>query len=99
MKLFQPKISKIITVDLAELKIGLIIKMAPGYHTKNPYYAEITFFNGEAKNGELIMITSIPGEHSLSMIVGSNWEYHNKRITIIGPKSSHSHLLYNQKLD
>lgn len=88
----------LLLVPDSEIKNGLVIKMAPGYHTRKPYYVEVLFFYPEAKEGQLKMITGIPGQHRLSMVVGSNWEYHHKRMEIIGMKSEFGHLLHNQSL-
>jgi len=79
-------------------KVGQVIQMSKGYHTKNPYYVEIVYYNENARNGETIMETSIPMRHKLRMVVGNNWEYHRKRMTIIGDKSEFEHLLYRQRL-
>jgi len=73
---------------------GCIVKMAPGYHTKKPYYVEIL----RASKDEVI--TNIPGHHKLSITRnGGAWEYHLKRMTYIGSKVDHGKLLSNQKLD
>lgn len=79
---------------------GLVIKMCPGYHTTKPYYVEVLFYDIKAKvNGGIRMVTSIPGEHECKMTIGSNWEYHYRRMSIMGDKSKFGHLLLNQKLD
>lgn len=82
----------------SNFEAGQVLQMTPGYHTTKPYYVEVVFYNAEAKDGEVKMITRIPGEHSLDMKVGSNWEYHYKRMKIIGSKKQFKHLLHNQKL-
>ena len=75
-----------------KLYIGAIVKMKPGYHTTKPYYVEVlSVASGYVK-------TSIPGEHELE-IVGSNYDYHIKRMTLVGDKSKYGHLLKNQKLE
>lgn len=81
-----------------EFSVGQIIEMSPGYHTIEPYYVLIKFYNSEAKAGDVKMITTIPGEHDCKMVVGSNWEYHYKRMKIIGDKKTYGYLLNNQKL-
>jgi uncharacterized OB-fold protein len=100
MKLFSKskEIDSYTLVDVNQFSVGQILKMSPGAHTKKPYYVIVVYFNGNAKHGQIIMTTSIPGQHECNMVVGSNWEYHHKRMTIIATESSHSHLLYNQKL-
>ncbi len=80
-------------------KKGQVIKMdvAERSHVTTPYYVEIIYFDEKAsKEGDLIMITSIPGQHECKMILGNNWDYHQKRMTIIGDKSKYGFLLYNQ---
>ena len=75
-----------------KLSVGDIVKMKPGYHTSKPYYVEILSVSiGYIK-------TNIPGEHSLE-IHGSNFDYHTKRMTLVGSKSEHGHLIINQKLN
>lgn len=72
---------------------GHVVKMSPGYHTNNPYYVEITDI------GEDFIETSIPNEHKLLIRKGTvEWDYHIKRMTIVGTVLSHGHLLINQEL-
>lgn len=91
------KKSKTIASDFYE---GCIIKMdvASRSHVFKPYYVECIYFNPNAKDGETIMETYIPGNHRLRMVVGSNWEYHKPRMTVIGNKIDFGHLLLNQDL-
>ena len=77
---------------------GQILKMAVASrsHVRHPYYVLVTYYNENAIIGEIKMTTTIPGEHSLNMIVGSNWEYHRPRMTIMGTNATHGYLLKNQ---
>lgn len=85
---------------MSEFKKGDIIKMAVASrsHVIAPYYVLILEYNANAKDGEIKMITEIPGKHSLQMVVGSNWEYHYPRMTKVGTLQTHAHLLLNQDL-
>lgn len=78
---------------------GQILKMdvASRSHVSQPYYVEVLEYNPYAKDGEVKMVTNIPGKHSCKMIVGSNWEYHLPRMTVVGMKEKYGHLLNNQK--
>jgi len=80
---------------------GDIIKMdvASRSHVTEPYYVFCEEYNPHAKEGEVKMVTSIPGRYKIKMYVGSNWEYHSPRMTKIGTIFSHGYLLENQKLD
>lgn len=80
------------------LREGEILEFYPGYHTEKPYFVEVVFWNPNAKVGQIKMVTQIPGHNSCEMMVGSNWEYHRKRIMNIYYKPYHTHLLYNQDL-
>lgn len=83
-----------------DYKAGQVLKMAPGYHTKKPYYVVVRYFwPGQVKSGELKMITSIPNLHECRMTKGSNWEYHKKRMSIVGTVETHGHLLQNQIIE
>lgn len=87
--------------SIKQFKEGLILKMDVAFasHVKEPYYVEVIYFNPEAKaKGDKLMTTNIPGQHSLDMFIGRNWEYHYPRMTIVGEKKKFEHLLYNQKL-
>lgn len=86
------------TVRENQFEVGQIIKMSPGYYTKNPYYVEVVYYNPTAKEGQVKMTTNIPGHHKLDMRIGNNWEYHYRRMTIVGDKSKHEHQLRNQDL-
>jgi|JI10StandDraft_1071094.scaffolds.fasta_scaffold05061_16 hypothetical protein len=79
---------------------GAIIKMdvAERSHVTEPYYVECLFYNPNARHGEVIMITGIPGHHETEMTVGNSWDYHKPRMTVIGNKSDHGHLILNQKI-
>ena len=78
---------------------GQILRMEPGYYTRKPYYVEVLYFDNDAhKEGSVKMITSIPGHHKCQMRIGCGWEYHHKRMTIIGYKSEFGYLLKNQSL-
>jgi len=81
-------------------KVGQVIKMsvAKYSHVTKPYYVEVIEYNEGAKEGQVKMKTSIPGEHALEMTVGKEWDYHYPRMEIIGDKSIFGHLLKNQKL-
>lgn len=83
-----------------KFKEGQVIKMAVASrtHVIKPYYVEVLFYNEYAKEGEIKMTTNIPGEHECNMKVGNNWEYHYPRMTIMGTKETHGHLLNNQTL-
>lgn len=73
---------------------GMVVQMSPGYHTNNSYYVEIVDV------GMRSITTSIPDHHQVDIIINSDtWNYHVGRMTIVGTKSTHGHLLYNQKLD
>lgn len=79
-----------------KFSVGMVIKMEPGYHTKNPYYVEVI----EADLFKNRIVTSIPGEHELEISeANGNWEYHIKRMSAVGTTRTHSHLLHNQPLD
>jgi hypothetical protein len=73
---------------------GLIVKMRPGYYTKNSYYVGI-------KDVSFTSITTyIPNHHDLIIEVDSGtWNYQVNRMKIIGHIMQYGHLLYNQKLD
>lgn len=79
---------------------GAIIKMLPTIWSKvtEPYYVQVLFYDPNAAPGEVILKTDLPGEHSLEMIVGSNWEYHKRRMKVIGHPTIHRYLLKNQSL-
>lgn len=81
-------------------EVGQILKMKPGpsSHVRSPYYVEILFYNPDAKQGEIIMTTNIPGLHKLDIKVGAMWDYHLPRMTIIGAKEKFGRLLINQPL-
>lgn len=92
-------IEKVRLISISELYVGLIIKMAPGYHTKKPYYVEVVYLNKNARQGERLMTTNIPGQHKCDMKIGENWNYHHSRMTIMGPKCVYGYLLNNQLLN
>lgn len=85
---------------MPEFKIGQVLKMsvANRSHVTQPYYVEVVEYYPNAEQGEVKMVTHIPGEHSCRMVVGSNWEYHQPRMTIVGDKKRFGYLLINQKL-
>lgn len=78
-----------------DFKIGEVYKMKVGSHShvKHPYFVEIIDVD------EKSITTNIPGEHSLNIELGKNWEYHIPRMEFVGTISSHPHLLLNQKLN
>lgn len=81
------------------LEPGTVVKMLPTErsHEKEPYYAMVTFYDSNAvMKGQLRCITTVPNKHEVYMRVGNNWEYHSKRMEIIGPKHECGHLLHNQ---
>src|SRR4051812_27118504 len=86
-------------VPIAKFKEGQVVKMEAGYHTTKPYYVHVDKVYPNAKDGEIIMETSIPQKHSCEMRVGNNWGYHHGRMTIMGDRKTFGHLLINQPLD
>ena len=62
-------------------------------HVTNPYYVVIT------KVSKMFIETSIPEHYYRKIEKGINWDYHIPRMTFVGTKKTHGHLLYNQKLD
>lgn len=80
--------------------VGQILKMKPASrsHVHWPYYVEVLFYNPDAKDGEIIMTTNIPGGHKLDIRMGVNWEYHYPRMKIVGVKEKVGKLLLNQNL-
>ena len=83
------------TLEPSDFKVGMIVKMTPGYYTKMPYYVLI---KAVTKTG---ITTTIPGKHDLEFDKykdKSTWNYHVPRMTIVGNEITHGHLLFNQKL-
>ncbi len=74
-------------------KVGQIYLMAvgPRSHVKSPYYVEII------EVGKDYIVTNIPGEHALEIEKNNNWDYHIPRMEYVGTKSTHGHLLLDQK--
>ena len=95
MNLFgRKRIIPFATLRHSDFKPGLIIQMAPGYHTKNPYYVEVIMVE------ENYIVTHIPDRHQLKIYKDSpEWSYHIRRMTIIGDKANFKHLLYNQTIE
>lgn len=77
---------------MAKFKVGQIYKMAVAHasHVKSPYYVEII------EVGPDYIVTNIPGEHSLKIQEGQNWDYHIPRMTLMGMKGKFEHLIINQ---
>lgn len=95
MSLFKNRFTKdIIPIEkMGTIKVGQIYKFSNGYHTKTDYYAEVT----DVDCFEQFFITSIPGYHSLIISRGNNWDYHRKRMELVGNKLEFGHLILNQK--
>lgn len=74
-----------------DLEPGQILKFDPGYHTEKPYYAQVIGM------GFFIITTSIPGYKTLQ-ISFDNWDYHSRRITIIGPPTPENLALLNNQV-
>ena len=82
-------------LEPSDFKIGMIVKMEPGYYIKNPYYVLI---KSVTKTG---ITTTIPGEHELELDKykdRTTWDHQISRMTIIGTEVTHGHLLFSQKL-
>ena len=78
-----------------DFKVGMIVKMTPGYYVKKPYYVLIKVVTNTG------ITTTIPGEHDLKFDKykdKSTWNYQVSRMKIIGNEVTHGYLLFNQKL-
>lgn len=81
------------------IQSGTVVKMLPTErsHEKEPYYAMVTFYDSNAvMEGQVRCITTIPSKRQLIMYIGNNWEYHSRRMEIVGTVEKYGHLLYNQ---
>lgn len=82
-------------VKMEDVKVGQIYEFTNGYHTKTPYYAEVI---DVGHNGvEDYFKTSIPGYHELEIVKSNNFDYHSKRMRLMGNKTEFGHLLLSQK--
>lgn len=92
-KFFGIKDKTIMPIKMEDVRVGQIYEFHNGYHTKNKYYAEVikVDFHGN------YFITSIPDYHQTIISRTNNFEYHRKRMVLVGNKSLFGHLLLNQK--
>lgn len=78
-----------------DFKVGMVIKMEPGYYTTEPYYVLIKEVTSTG------ITTTIPGYHDMKIDQISDWrtwEYQVARMTVVGNEETHGGLLYNQEL-
>jgi hypothetical protein len=78
----------------SDFKKGEVYRMAVASrsHVKKPYYVIIN------DTGRGFIETYIPGQHSLKIQHGVNWDYHIRRMTFVGSDHLSRALALNQSL-
>lgn len=90
---FKEKKKRKNILEPIDFKKGMVVKMKPGYYTIKSYYVLIKEVT------ETGIITTIPGGHDLKLDKikdKATWNHQVSRMTIVGDKESHGHLLINQ---
>lgn len=88
MNLFKKKIEPIKFENVA---VGQVYKFVNGCYTKE-YYA-VVIYKDEEK-----FITNIPNEHSLDISLNSNFNYHSKRMILVGNKDEYGYLVKSENI-